>query len=180
MRKVPLLHGACQQKEHRKIHTHPHTNTRSFPQAEWVHSPLCLFHVVGGGAPVGVSWPHSRPRPSSALGCVLTGVGGLGWPLTVRAAVEEVGGHLPLALHLDHTTALQLVAPTGQHIIQVCGDLWVRGMLSVKMIGPPSSKGILIFTITPFHSSTNNHICICLLMTWYYDLGILFDMVGLG
>lgn len=30
--------------------------------------------------------------------------------LTAGAPIEEVGGHLPLALHLDHPSTLQLVA----------------------------------------------------------------------
>ena len=34
-------------------------------------------------------------------------------------AGEEVGGHLPLALHLDHAAVVQLVAPVHQHVLQV-------------------------------------------------------------
>lgn len=47
-------------------------------------------------------------------GCPLTALGSAG---------EEVGGHLPLALHLDHAPAVQLVAPVHQHVMQVRGYL---------------------------------------------------------
>lgn len=104
--------------------THPHTNARSL---------LATLPLPQGV--VGVSWLHSQPHPLTALGCVLTcGVGSLGLLLTVRAAVEEVGGHLSLTLDLHQTTALQLVAPTDQHIIQVCGDLWTRRKLSPTFV----------------------------------------------
>lgn len=150
--------------------THTHTQTQDSCPRQSGFARYCALST-GEGPPLGVSLPHSRPRPSTALGCVLTGVGDLGLLLTVRAAVEEVGGHLPLALDLHHAAVLQLVAPAGQHIIQVCGDLWGRRRL---MIDGPT----FICKITLFHSSTSNHICICLLMIAYYHSAILSDILS--
>lgn len=46
-------------------------------------------------------------------------------PLTAArgTAGEEVSGHFTLPLHLDNTSAVQLVAVVGQHVVQVRGHL---------------------------------------------------------
>ena len=58
----------------------------------------------------------------------LPGVSSVQWEVTLWLAFsltslgpagEEVGGHLPLALHLDHATVVQLVAAVHQHVLQI-------------------------------------------------------------
>lgn len=42
---------------------------------------------------------------------------------SLRAAGEEVSGHLALPLHLDETPTVQLVPIAVQHMVKVCGHL---------------------------------------------------------
>lgn len=37
--------------------------------------------------------------------------------LTAGAPIEEVGGHLPFALHLDHPSTLQFVALGSENLV---------------------------------------------------------------
>lgn len=79
---------------------------------------LLLFKYVDlGGSPF-------LPDPG-VLGRHWPGVGGPGGPPLTDwgASVEEVGGHLPLALDLDQPSALQRVALGRQHLVQVRGHL---------------------------------------------------------
>ena len=72
-----------------------------------------------------------------SLSCQCNGSHSVGSPallLTARGtAGEEVSGHLPLPLHLDDTSVVQLVSVVDQHVVQVCGhlredtDIWHPG-----------------------------------------------------
>lgn len=42
---------------------------------------------------------------------------------SLRAAGEEVSGHLAFPLHLDETATVQLVSIAVQHVVKVCGHL---------------------------------------------------------
>ena len=62
-----------------------------------------------------------RSRPNQRSGVTL-------WSAALSLATrgttgEEVSGHLSFPLHLDNSSAVQLVSVAGQHVVQVCGHL---------------------------------------------------------
>lgn len=87
-------------------------------------SPVCLHHAWRAWAPL-------IAELTTLCLCSLCLVSAVG--VTQRSAClsltawgttgEEVSGHLPLPLHLDHTSTFQLVSVVDQHVVQVCGHL---------------------------------------------------------
>lgn len=86
--------------------------------------------LVSAGRRLSPVCSHRRAELSASLLLSVLSVqwvslcGPAGLSLTARGtAGEEVSGHLPLPLHLDNPSAVQLVSVVDQHVVQVCGHL---------------------------------------------------------